>query len=200
MPYELNGDLLEVCTCKILCPCWVGEDPDEEYCHSLNSWHVRRGHVGGLDVSGLTFATLNHIPGNVLKGNWRIVAFIDDKATKGQEEALKNVFLGRLGGPCADLASLYGEIAAVERVPIEFAVKEGKGRITVGTSIEAEMAPYQGATGQMTTLRDTAFSTIPGSPAYVSKASHYRARNSTLGFDIDLQGHNAIQGEFHFKL
>lgn len=28
MPYELDGDLLEVCTCKILCPCWVGEDPD----------------------------------------------------------------------------------------------------------------------------------------------------------------------------
>ena len=25
MAYELEGQLLEVCTCKILCPCWVGE-------------------------------------------------------------------------------------------------------------------------------------------------------------------------------
>ena len=78
-------------------------------------------------------------------------------------------------------------------------MKEGKGRITVGASIEAEMGPYKGATGHVTTLRDTAFSTIPGSPAYVSKASRYRVINSTLGFDIDLQGHNAIQGHFNFK-
>jgi hypothetical protein len=28
MSYHLEGDLLEVCTCKILCPCWVGEVPD----------------------------------------------------------------------------------------------------------------------------------------------------------------------------
>lgn len=200
MPYELSGDLLEVCTCKILCPCWVGEDPDGDYCHALNAWHVKQGQVGGLDVSGLTFAALCDIPGNVLKGHWRIVAFVDDKATKEQEEALKNVFLGKLGGPCADLASLYGEVAAVERVPIKVEVTKGKGRITVGAGIEAEMAPYQGATGHVTTLRDTAFSTIPGTPAYVSKASRYRAKNPTLGFDIDLQGHNAIQGEFHFKL
>ena len=103
MPYELSGDLLEVCTCKVLCPCWIGEDPDGGYCHSLNAWHVKRGQVDGVEVSGLTFATLCDIPGNVLKGNWRIVAFVDDQATKEQGEALQNVFLGKLGGPCADL-------------------------------------------------------------------------------------------------
>ena len=28
MGYRLEGDLLEVCDCKVLCPCWIGEDPD----------------------------------------------------------------------------------------------------------------------------------------------------------------------------
>ena len=51
----------------------------------------------------------------------------------------------------------------------------------------------------MTTLQETAFSTIPGSPAYVGKASRYRAKESRLGFDIDLRGHNAIQGHFRFE-
>jgi hypothetical protein len=60
------------------------------------------------------------------------------------------------------------------------------------------MAPFQGATGRVTTLHDTAFSTIPGSPAYVSKAARYRAKNPVLGFNIDLQGHNAVQGNFRF--
>jgi hypothetical protein len=199
MAYELEGSLLEVCTCKILCPCWVGEDPDGETCDSVNSWHVERGIVNGIDISGLTLATLNHIPGNVLKGNWRVIFFVDDKATPEQQRAMVDLFSGKLGGPVADLAKLYGEIVRVEAAPITFEVLQGKGHIKVGADIEAVMEPYHGATGHVTTLHDTAFSTIPGSPAYVSKASTYKARNATLGFNIALQGHNAIQGKFHFK-
>jgi hypothetical protein len=47
-------------------------------------------------------------------------------------------------------------------------------------------------------LLDTAFSTIPGAPAFVSKAEYYRAREPRLGLNVDLRGHNAIQGEFTF--
>ena len=28
MAYKLEGSLLEVCNCEVLCPCWVGVDPD----------------------------------------------------------------------------------------------------------------------------------------------------------------------------
>jgi hypothetical protein len=27
MAYHLEGKLLEVCDCRVLCPCWIGEDP-----------------------------------------------------------------------------------------------------------------------------------------------------------------------------
>jgi hypothetical protein len=199
MAYELEGSLLEVCTCRILCPCWVGEDPDGETCDSVNCWHIEKGIVNGIDVSGRTLATLNHIPGNVLKGNWRVIFFVDDKATSEQEQAMLDLFKGKLGGPVADLSKLYGEVVRIERTPITVDMKEGKGRLEVGSDIEAVMEPYRGATGHVTTLHDTAFSTIPGSPAYVSRASSYRAKNQALGFNIDLQGHNAIQGKFHFK-
>ena len=31
MAYQLEGRLLEVCDCNVLCPCWIGEDdPHEE--------------------------------------------------------------------------------------------------------------------------------------------------------------------------
>ena len=199
MAYELEGRLLEVCTCKTLCPCWIGEDPDGVDCHSVNSWHVDKGTINGVDVSGLTLATLNHSPGNILKGNWRILVFVDEKATSQQQEALVAAFTGKLGGPIADLAQLYGEVAGVESVPITFEVERGKGRLKVGSGIEAEVSPFEGATGRVTTLHDTAFSTIPGSPAYVSKAASYKVKNPILGFDIDLQGHNAVQGNFRFE-
>ncbi|MBX6763904.1 MAG: DUF1326 domain-containing protein [Rubrobacteraceae bacterium] len=204
MTYQLEGRLLEVCDCNVLCPCWIGEDPDNGTCDAALAYHVDRGTVDGIDVSGHTLAFMAHIPGNVLQGNWRIVAFVDDEATDEQQEALLNVFTGRLGGPPADLAQLIGEVVAVERVPISFDVEEGKGTLRIGSSmapaVEAEMASYMGATEKPTTLQETVFSTIPGSPAYVSKATRFRRNSSAYGLqDIDIQDNNAIQGHFHFE-
>jgi len=201
MAYQLEGRLLEVCTCKILCPCWVGEDSDspDGTCDAVVSWRVDKGRVNGLDVSGLTIALLSHIPANILKGNWKVIVFVDDKATKQQGDALLSVFTGKLGGPVADLAKLVGEVVGVERAPISFDVKEGKGRLTIGSGVEAEMAPFVGGTGRTTTLVDSVFSTIPGAPAYLSKATYYKAKNAALGVNIDLRDHNAIQGNFRFQ-
>jgi hypothetical protein len=162
------------------------------------SWHIEKGKVDGVDVSGLTFGLLAHIPGNIMKGNWRVVAYVDDKATPKQQEAILNVWTGKLGGPIADFAKLIGEVVAVERVPITFAIEKGKGRITIGNAAEAELAPFQGATGQPTTLHDTIFTSIPGSPAYVGKASKYKANVPKLGISINTKDHNAIQGSFRF--
>ncbi len=197
MAYELEGRLLEVCTCNTLCPCWVGEDPDGGRCEGVLAWHVDKGTVDGIDVSGHTLVILTHIPGNILKGNWRVRVYVDDGASPDQKDALLSVWTGKLGGPVADLAKLVGEVAAVEQVPILFEVKGVNGTLKVGKAITAELAPFQGATGKQTALHDTVFTTIPGSPAYVGKASLYRV--SAPRFDIDLRGHNAVSGSFRFQ-
>ena len=49
MGYDVKGQLLEVCTCKILCPCWVGEDPDFGTCDGVLAWHYDEGQVNGVD-------------------------------------------------------------------------------------------------------------------------------------------------------
>ena len=54
MAYNLDGALLEVCTCNILSPCWVGEDPDNGDCQSIMASHFESGTIDGVDVSGLT--------------------------------------------------------------------------------------------------------------------------------------------------
>lgn len=198
MGYQLEGKLLEVCTCNVLCPCWVGEDPDGGTCKGSLTWHIDKGDVNGVDVSGLTIAVLADVPGNILKGNWHVVVYVDDKATPMQQEALLNVWTGKLGGPIADLAKLIGKVVAVERVPITVSVEKGKGSVKIGQAMEAEMAPFQGATGQPTSLHDAVFTTIPGSPTYMGKASKYKVKVPKLGFNINLQGHNANQGSFRF--
>ena len=200
MAYKLEGTLLEVCTCNILCPCWVGEDPDNPTCDSIFAYHFDRGSVNGTDVTGRTLALFVHIPGNVLKGNWKVALFVDDKATEQQQSALVDVWTGKLGGPVADVAQLVGEVVSVERVPIAYDIQEGKGTIKIGSIAEAEMEPYRGPTGQVTTLNESIFTTIPGAPAWVAKASRYVRKSAKYGLkDIDLQGHNAIQGSFRFE-
>lgn len=198
MAYSLEGRLLEVCTCKAVCPCWVGEDPDGGTCEGTLAWHFERGDIDGVDVAGLTFGMLAHIPGNVLKGNWRAVAFMDDRATPKQEQAILSVFTGKQGGPVADLASLVGEVVGVERVPIAFEVQQGLGHLTMGNAVEARMEPFKGPGSHATKLVDAVFSTIPGSPAYVGKSSIYRAKATVLGIDVEISGHNSVQGHFRF--
>ena len=34
--YDLEGTLLEACSCGVLCPCWVGADPD--WCRGAGRW------------------------------------------------------------------------------------------------------------------------------------------------------------------
>ena len=196
MPYQLEGRLLEVCTCNVLCPCWVGEDPDGGTCDGTLAWRVDKGAVDGVDVSGRTIVILCHIPGNILKGNWNVRIYVDDQANSAQKDALVNVWTGKLGGPVADLAKLVGRVDSIEQAPVTFQVEGVKGNLRVGAVIEAALEPFKGATGKETALHDSIFTTIPGSPAYVGKASKYRA--TAPGFDVALENHNAVSGTFRF--
>ena len=200
MTYEIEGRLLEVCTCLAVCPCWVGQDPDGGECNSALAWRIDKGTIEGIDVSDRTIALSVHIPGNVLAGNWRAVVYVDDQTTPEQQEAILKVFTGQLGGAIADLAGLIGEVITVERAPITFTVEGGEGTLKIGEDVEAELAPFQGATGEATSLHDSVFSTIPGSPAFVGQASRFWRDNTRHGLSsIDLSGHNAIQGLFRFE-
>lgn len=195
--YELEGSLLEACSCDVLCPCWIGEDPDRGTCESFVAYHLDRGSIRGVDVSGLSLVTVNRIPGNVLAGNWRVVWFISDEASEEQFDAIHEAFAGRLGGPLADLAGLIGEIVDVRRAPIVHETREGRGVLRIGDVVSSEMQPYTAPDGStLTTLRDSIFSTVPGSPAYVAKAHHVRADLPEYDFVWSYEDSNAIQSDW----
>jgi hypothetical protein len=198
MAYHLEGRLLEVCDCRVLCPCWIGEDPDNGTCDSVLAYHFDAGTIDGVDVTGRTIAMVSHIPGNVLNGNFRVALYLDEGTSDPQQEALLNVYGGKLGGPVAELAKLIGEVVSVERAPIRFDVNEGRGTLAIGQVSRAELEPYKGPDGATTTLSNTIFSTVPGAPVYVGKATRYSSHHAELGHNIELAGHNALQSTFVF--
>ena len=199
MAYQLDGRMLEVCTCETICPCFIGEAPDGGYCDVTVAWHIDKGTIEDVDVAGRTIAAIAHIPGKPLEGNWRAAVYVDDGASDDQQTAILNVFTGKLGGPIADVAQLIGEVVGVERVPITFTAEAGKGTLKIGEVASAEMEPYVAADGSVATLSNPIFSGAPGAPALLGRAPHYRAKQPSVGIDVDLAGHNAVECTFRFE-
>jgi hypothetical protein len=195
--YQFQGTLLEACNCDVLCPCWIGEDPDNGTCSSVVAYHFDKGRIRGVDVSGLTLSNVVFIPGNILAGNWKAAMFVDERASDEQLQAIVDAFSGKLGGPLADLAQLIGEVLEVRRVPISHEVEEGRGRLSVGGgAVEAVMEPYRGPDGSVTTLQNSIFSTVPGSPAWVGKAERFAVDIPEHGWSYEFEGRNAIQSNW----
>jgi hypothetical protein len=197
--YSLQGTLIEACSCNVLCPCWIGEDPDLGECFAIVAWHIDTGQVTGIDVSGRSVVAIGYIPGNILAGNWEIVLLVDDHSSAAQRDALVKVFSGQLGGPLADFAQLIGTVKGVESVPISHQVHGGSGMLHIPGVVEAEMEPYRSPQGSVTTLRESIFSTVPGSPAWVSKAGRNRVNLPQYGMSWEYEGRNAIQAEWRME-
>jgi hypothetical protein len=198
--YQLEGSLIEACSCNVNCPCWIGEDPDLGECFAIVAYGIERGRIGDVDVSGLNLVLICHIPGNVLEGNWKVVALVDERGTEEQRDAMLQAFTGKLGGPLGDLwEALIGEVKGVEFVPIDHEVVGGSGSLRVADLAETEMEPYRGPDGSITTLQNSVFSTVPGSPAWIAKASLHRVNLPQYGMTWEYDGRNAIQSEWKIE-
>ena len=201
MAYQIEGKLLEVCSCNVLCPCWIGEDPDGGTCDSAMAWHVDKGEIEGVDVAGQTLALSVHIPGQrpdtgIVEG--RGVRRASRPRTSSRPRCSRSSRASS-AAPSPTSPASSARSCSVERAPITFTVDEGKGRLVIGSVADAQLTPYSGATGNLTTLGETVFSTIPGSPVYVAKADHFTRDGAPYGLpSVDIRGNNALQGHFAF--
>ncbi len=198
MTYQLEGKMIEVCTCNTVCPCFVGEAPDGGTCDVTVAWHMDKGTIEDVDVAGCTIGVVAHIPGKPLDGGWRAAVYIDDGASEAQEGALLKVFTGQLGGAIADVAGLIGDVVGVERTNITFSAENGKGILKIGDTVDATMEPFLTADGTVATLTNPLFSGAPGASILLGQAPHYRAQQAAVGIDVDIAGHSAVESSFSF--
>jgi hypothetical protein len=93
------------------------------------------GRIEGVDVSGLGVALLALTAGP--EGRWRAVIHVDERATPVQEDVLLRLVTGQLGGAFAELATLIGEVSAIERSPIRLQLDGRSARLSIGASVDA---------------------------------------------------------------
>lgn len=145
MSWTMEGTYFENCNCTFACPCSVtsfASPATQDRCQVLLAYHIQRGQIDGVDVSGHSFAVVADAPAKMLDGNWRIGLIIDDKASKEQVEKLGAVVSGQMGGPMAGLAPLIGEMLGVEQQPIEFRESGHKHHLKIGSDIEIDVEDY----------------------------------------------------------
>jgi len=55
MTWRVSSQFLEVCSCEMLCPCWLGPaKPDQGWCSGALVFNVERGNSDGVDLGGTT--------------------------------------------------------------------------------------------------------------------------------------------------
>lgn len=145
MAWKIEGTYFESCNCVFACPCSVtsfATPATQDRCRVILNYHVQRGAIDGVDVSGRSVSVVADAPAKMLDGKWRVGVIIDDKASKEQVDKLAGVFSGAMGGPMAALAPLIGEVLGVEQQSIEYHEKGGHHGVRIGSDIAVEVDDY----------------------------------------------------------
>ena len=101
--WQLSGDYFENCNCSVVCPCFISKAapltsrPTEGECNVALIFHIDSGKYDGTALDGLNVALAVHTPGPMAEGNWSIAAYIDQRASDKQTEALGAIFSGGAG-------------------------------------------------------------------------------------------------------
>ena len=146
--WAIKGELFLNCSCEMFCPCVVSlgaHPPTEGHCHAWMAIAIDEGNFEGEDLSGLNVGLLVDIPGRMGEGNWRVGAYVDERASEAAYNGLLQIFSGAAGGTTGLFTMLVSEIIGAERAPVEI-IRDGKKRaIKIGRKISGEIEMIEGA-------------------------------------------------------
>jgi hypothetical protein len=197
MSWNIEGTYFENCTCDMVCPCSTSGltmKGDTERCLVTMAFHVDKGQVDGLDVSGLTVVAIADAPAMMMDGNWKLGMLMDANASPEQAEALGGIFGGALGGPMGDLAPLVGEMLGSTAATIEY-VSDGRSHSirvadAVDIAVEDFVSPFD-ATGLGIRISGVGF---PADTLAAGTAS--RSSVDVFGLTFDNTGKNSFSAPF----
>jgi hypothetical protein len=140
--WAIKGELFMNCSCTVFCPCVVSlgaHPPTEGHCHAWMAIAIDEGHYEGEDLAGLNVGLLVDIPGRMGEGQWKVAAYVDERASGKAYNGILQIFSGAAGGTTGLFTMLVSEIIGAERAPVEI-VRDGRKRsIVIGRKIQGEI-------------------------------------------------------------
>jgi hypothetical protein len=138
-----------------------------------------------------------HSPGNMIKGNWKVALYLDDKATDAQKDGLTSIFSGQGGGHLGTVAPLIGEVLGVKSVPIEYKAEGKRRSLKIPDVAAAEIEAIPGQGGADINISNHPLCIVPGNTVVVSKSK--RATFSDFGLQLDVSDKNGFYSPFTYQ-
>jgi len=145
--WAIKGELILNCSCDVFCPCVVSlgaHPPTEGHCHAWMGIAIDEGHYEGEDLSGLNVGLLVDIPGRMGEGQWKVAAYVDERASGRAYNGLLEIFSGKAGGTTGLFTMLVSEIIGAERAPVMIERNGNRRKLTVGRQIQGEIEMLEG--------------------------------------------------------
>ena len=198
-PWSIKGELILNCNCTVFCPCVVSlgkHPPTEGYCQAWMGVRIDEGAWGGEDLSGLNVGMLLDIPGNMGRGNWKVAAYIDKRASEAAYDGLIEIFSGKARGTTGLFSLLVGEFLGAERAPVVFETEGNARRLMVGKKIQGEVVPIEGADLELPVMLSNSGYWM-GPDIMVATARKGRVRDRGRVWDFDGRSAEICQIEWH---
>jgi hypothetical protein len=194
MAWKVKGRSVELCSCNMLCPCWLGPEgtPDKGWCSGAFGFDVEEGESDGIRLNGSKVVLAAEWPGNFFGGNGTAKLYIDEGASAEQRRELEGIFAGKKGG---HLEGLFGAVIAkwlpaqAEKIDVKWGDKPS---IKVGDVGQVTLDPVKDPTGQPTKVQGAAAQAgfqIDSMELASSKGSAWR--------DPDLRAWSGDSGTLH---
>ncbi len=165
MAWQLTGQLMETCSCKMLCPCIFGPaEPDQGWCSGALVFNIERGNSDAVDLAGSKAVMAFDLPGDFVSGNFTTRLYLADSASAEQRSELEAIISGQKGGAFAALAGMIAK--ALPSVTTNISVSGGESpSITVGNVGRINLAPVKAESGKQTSINDAPLLEMFGMPS-----------------------------------
>ncbi len=197
--WQMQGDIMEMCSCNTVCPCNYGGDPSDLPCEAVLCFRIDQGNYGGTELGGLSVVLYVQIPGKPFEGNWTLGVYLDQQASQTQAEAIGNILSGQAGGWFEPFSGLIGTAIPPKVVPIKFETVDGEHTVTIDGVLEAASEkiphPMPGAGTLDTTVSGMAVPFFTG-PVNVRRSTILKLSDPDLSFEYSGKSANLARFEY----
>ena len=159
MAWNLSGQIVETCSCNLLCPCWFGvkelQVMDQGWCDTGVLFRILEGSSDGVTLSNRMVVMAADFPGpTMFDGNATARLYIDDGATQEQMGKLEEIFSGAKGGPMEILGSRITNRLPTQQVSIQIQEDGNSLTATVGDVGQVRSMPMTNQAGEPVMLEN----------------------------------------------
>lgn len=146
--WMISGPKIGACSCDYGCPCEFNGRPTNGDCEGMEAMRVDEGYFGDVRLDGLVFAVRFRWPGAVHEGRGTAQAFVDERASEAQVEALFKILGGEEQEPTT-VFNIYGSTIETEldpvftRIDFECDIENATGAFTVPQFMDLDLSPIK---------------------------------------------------------